>query len=243
MTREDRNNAAVSEAVGYIILFAIVTLSMGVIYAVGYPALQSNMDANVFESAEQNFIVLQGNMKKVSFDQAPVKILKVKLQGTSISVGNGSSITISYDNNTIHSSIGDIEFLKDDKAITYEMGSVFKRYPPRGMLMVSKPPMYIDTINNVSITTIGIVSVTGDTGMAGRGIATVMMKHGASEMNMSSGLTDVTLQINSTYAPKWKQYLEETGFEITNSTDSTVSARKNETILTVSKHIVYVEIT
>ncbi|MDI3486053.1 MAG: hypothetical protein PWQ50_1273 [Methanolobus sp.] len=80
MTREDRTNAAVSETLGYILLFAIVTLSMGVIYAIGYPALQSNMDANVFESAEQNFIVLQSNMERVAFDQTPVKVLKLKLQ-------------------------------------------------------------------------------------------------------------------------------------------------------------------
>jgi hypothetical protein len=244
MTQEDRRNAAVSETVGYILLFAIVTLSMGVIYAIGYPALQSNMDSTIFESAEQNFVVLQSNMKRVAYDQTPVKILKVKLQSASMSVKNESSITVSYDSENIYCPGGTIEFARDDKAINYEMGAVMKSYPPRGMVMVSKPQIYIEEINSVDVTTIGIVSVTGSETQSGKGIVSIVMKHQDSSINRSSGLTNVTLTINSKYAPKWEQYLEETGFTIANSTNpQIVIAQKNNTLLTVSKHIVDVDIT
>ena len=49
----------VTETIGFIFIFGIVILSMSLIYAMGYPQLQSNMAANVFESTEQSFIVLQ----------------------------------------------------------------------------------------------------------------------------------------------------------------------------------------
>jgi len=243
MTREDRNNAAVSETVGYILLLAIVTLSMGVIYAGGYPILQSNIDATIFESAEQSFVVLQSNMKKVSYDQTPVKILKVKLQSNTLSVDSDSSITINYDSDTILCPAGKIEFSKDKKTITYEMGGVFKKYPPHAMTMVSKPPIYIDTVNGIEMTTIGVISVKGDNSISGRGISSIIMEHNSSTMTMSPGITNVTVQVNSTHAQSWENYLKDTGFDIINSTDSTVIAMKNETLLTVSEHIVDVNIT
>ncbi|WP_292463736.1 hypothetical protein [Methanolobus sp.] len=244
MTQLDRNNSAVSETLGYIILFGIVTLSMGTIYAIGYPVLQSNIDANVFESAEQSFIVLQSSMKRVSFDQAPVKTLKMKLHGSEISVNDHSSnISISYDGTHLGTyPMGDIQFSKGKKSISYEMGSVIKKYSSTSMIMVSKPPVYTSTIDNKSVTTIGIVSINGNAWLSGRGITTVIMNHNSSRMEMPSGPTNVTVQIDSAHAPAWENYLEDAGFDISpGSTLDMVTATKNDTRLIVSRHIVDVK--
>lgn len=243
MTQQDRNDAAVSETVGYILLFAIVTLSMGVIYVIGYPALQSNMDANAFESAEQNFIVLQSNMERVAYDQTPVKVLRMKLQSSELTISNRSSITISYDGNTESYTTGEIEYSKDNKAISYDMGSVFKRYPPASVVMVSEPKIFTGTVNNVNVTTIGIVSVNGDSdSISGNGIVTLTMKNNASYMDTTSGLTNLTIRINSTHTQKWEEFLEENGFDITASNPPMVSAMRNNTYLTISRHVVDVDI-
>ncbi len=243
MTQEDRRDAAVSETLGYILLFAIVTLSMGVIYAIGYPALQSSIDTNIFESAEQNFIVLQSNMDRVAFDQTPVKVHKMKLQSSMISVSNESSMTITYDSNPpLPIPSGKIEFEKDGKTVAYEMGSVFKTYPSGSTLMVSKPPIYTSTIDNVNTTTIGIVSVNGHSSVSGKGIATLNLQHNSSSMDMTSSPTNLTVQINSTHASKWGEYLEDVGFSVANTTKSSVTAHKNDTMVIRSEHVVDVDI-
>jgi hypothetical protein len=243
MTREDRRNAAVSETLGYILLFAIVTLSMGVIYAIGYPALQSNMDANVFESAEQNFIVLQSNMDRVAFDQTPVKILKFKLQSSSIAVTNESFISLSIsDGSSWNYPTGEIVFSKDEKTISYEMGGVFKKYPHEATVMVSEPPIYVTSFENTSVTNVGIVSLNGHSQMSGKGIATINFRHNSSIMNMSSSTTDVNMQINSTHAFKWEEYLDEMGFTVDNVTSSSVNAHINNTMLIMTNHVVDVDI-
>ena len=243
MTRENRNEAAVSETVGYILLFAIVTLSMGVIYAVGYPILQSNIDANIFESAEQSFIVLQSNMNRVAFDQTPVKVLKINLMSSSISVSDRSSITINDSiDPPLQISTGEIVFEKDDKTIVYEMGSVFKTYSNGETVMVSEPPIFIDNIDGTNVTTIGLVTVNGDSYFSGKGITSLYLKHNSSSVERGTTITDVEIQINSTHAPKWEEYLEESGFTILSSDQSSVSARKNDTTLILSTHVVDVEI-
>jgi hypothetical protein len=243
MTQEDRKDAAVSETLGYILLFAIVTLSIAVIYAIGYPALQTNMESNIFESAEQSFIVLQSNIDKVAFDQVPVKVLKIKLQRSSVSVSNESSMTINYDGNPpLFVPTGEIVFEKSDKTLTYEMGGVFKAYPPDSNVMVSKPPIYVTADDDVTVTTIGLISLKGRGYASGKGITTISLHHDSSTMNMSPSITNVTVQINSKHASKWTEYLENTGFTITNTTSSTVSAQKNNTMLILSIHEVDVDI-
>lgn len=243
MTRENGNEDAVSETVGYILLFAIVTLSMGIIYAIGYPVLQSNIDANIFESAEQSFIVLQSNMNRVAFDQTPVKILKINLMSSSITISDQSSITIDDNiNPPLNVSVGEIIFEKDDKTIAYEMGAVFKTYSGGKTIMVSDPSIFTDTIDGKNVTTIGIIAIRGNESVAGKGITSLILKHNSSDVEKGSVLTDVDIHINSIHASGWKNYLEENGFTIISATQSTVDARRSNTTLILSRHVTDVKI-
>jgi len=240
MTQEDnRNEEAAAETIGFLYIFAIVMLSMSIIYVMGYPMLQSSMDESIFESTEQSFIVLQSDMKMVAFDQVPVKSLRIQLQSSSLSVTNNSNITIDYENGPQIFGSGEIEFQKNDNVLTYENGAVFKQYPT-GSIMVSNPRIYTDTINN--ITTIGIVSVNGNGSVGGAGIATLNIGHGTSISPLIKNNVNVTLRINSTYASEWETYLQSIGFNTTLNGSSLVALRNN-TMLVVGNHIVDVDIT
>ena len=244
MTQENnRNEAAVSETIGFIYIFAIVILSISLIYAMGYPALQSTIDASVFESSEQSFIVLQSDMKMVAFDQVPVKNLNIQLQGSTLSITNNSNITIDYPGNILTYATGEIEFQKNDRSLIYENGGVWKRYPD-GIVIVSNPRIYTDTINGNNTTTIGVVSIRGSSSTGGKGIAVLNMRYNTSEIYANQTLANLTLKINSTNARKWEDYLINTGFDISSeSTDSNVTAWRNNTALIVAQHLVDVEIT
>jgi hypothetical protein len=246
MTQEDnRKEAAVAETIGFIYIFAIVILSMSLIYVMGYPMLQSSMDESIFESTEQSFIVLQSDMKMVAFDQVPVKSLQIQLQGATLSVTENSNITIEYLDGTLQNFpyvTGEIEYQKNDKFLTYENGGVWKRYPD-GSIIVSSPRIYTSTMNGTNITTIGVVSIQGASLVSGKGIVTFSMKYNGSIINKTSSPVNLTLRINSTYASEWKSYLESRGFTTTNSTDSSLTAWRNDTMLVVGRHLVDVDIT
>ena len=166
----------VTETIGFIFIFGIVILSMSLIYAMGYPQLQSNMAANVFESTEQSFIVLQSNMKRVALDQVPLKNLKIKLHDTTISATNDSNITVYY-NGTLQPSLscqtGEIKYLKDERVLTYENGGVWKTYPG-GKVMVSHPHIYSTTTKDTNFTTISVISINGRGSVGGKGVATTL---------------------------------------------------------------------
>lgn len=243
MTQEDnRKEAAAAETIGFLYIFAIVMLSISLIYVMGYPMLQSSMDESIFESTEQSFIVLQSDMKMVAFDQVPVKSLQIQLQGATLSVTENSNITIEYAGETLYYVNGEIEYQKNDRFLTYENGGVWKRYPD-GSIIVSSPRIYTSTMNGTNITTIGVVSIQGGSVAGGKGIVAFSMKYNKSIINKTSSPVNVTLRINSTYASEWKSYLESIGFTITNSTDSSLIAWRNNTMLVVGRHLVDVDIT
>jgi hypothetical protein len=237
------NEEAVSEVIGFIFIFGIVILSMSTIYVLGFPALQKSMDDTVFESTEQNFIVLQSYMKMVGFDQVPMQSLKIRLQGATLSVTQKSNLTIVYDDVSPETYVtGEIEFNKNDNYLTYENGGVWKRYPD-GSLMVSKPRIYTGKINGSNITTIGVVLANGTSFQGGNGISILKMEHNDSSIINPPNLVNVTLIINSTYASDWRKFLESIEFTTTNYTDSSLTVIRNNTMLVVGKHQVDVDIT
>lgn len=240
----NREDAAVADTIGFIYIFGIVILSMSMIYVLGFPMLQKSIDDTVFESTEQNFIVLQSYMKMVGFDQVPVQSLKIRLQGSSISVSQKSNLTIKYDGETPETYVtGEIEFNKNDNYLTYENGGVWKRYPD-GSLMVSKPRIYTGSINGTNITTIGVILANGEYFQSGKGISILEMKHNDSAINKSSNLVNLTLTINSQYAKDWKEFLDTIGFETYLSDPySSLTAIRNNTMVVIGKHTVDVEIT
>jgi hypothetical protein len=87
------SESAVTEVVGFIMVFSIIMLSIGVIYAVGYPSIQSSKENTQFQNMEQSFMVLQSNIKTVAFDQAPVKTMRTSLGGGSLTVNSFRAIS------------------------------------------------------------------------------------------------------------------------------------------------------
>ncbi|VVB84604.1 Uncharacterised protein [uncultured archaeon] len=243
MNQEDnRKESAVIETMGFIYIFAIVILSMSMIYVAGYPMLRSSMDESIFESTEQSFILLQSDMKMVAFDQVPLKSLQIQLQDAALLATENSNLTIEYGDESLYLVTGEIEYQKNEKSLTYEDGGIWKRYT-EGSIKVSSPRFYTSTMNGTNITTIGVVQVQGDSVISGNGIVTLNMKYNETIINKTSGPVNVTLRINSTYAPEWKSYLESIGFTTADSTGSYLAAWQNNTMLVVGRHLVDVDIT
>lgn len=248
MIRENKiteNENAVSEVVGFILIFGMVVLAIGIIYAFGYPMLQSNMETSVFESSEQSFIVLQSNMKAVAFEQSPVKTVKMKLQGATLAYSNESSIQLDYNGTTIKKPLGRIEYIQDERRIVYESGGVFKLYNHDSQVLVSNPHIFSTvTASGENVVSVGIITLYGDeTSSGGEGIISLSMNHNDSQITQLNDNATLILTINSTLAPRWHTHLEEEGFTIISSSDSEVVAQMNNTNIIVGEHVIDVEIT
>ncbi|MDI6886681.1 MAG: hypothetical protein QMD22_10175 [archaeon] len=204
------SESAVSEVIGFILVFSIIMLAIGVIYAVGYPAIQSSKENTQFQSMEQSFMVLQSDIKAVAFDQAPVKTLKMSLGGGSltvypgkghITVINGTGIT-KYDG-----SVGMIEYEKKGRSIAYEGGGVWERYPAGSALKLSEPRIFVHDVAGNRTVFISIINISGVmSSVGGEGAASVVARFNRSSspyIDSTSVPENVIITVTSEYADAW----------------------------------------
>ena len=219
-----KSDSAVSEVVGFILVFSIIMLAIGVIYAVGYPCIQSSKKNTQFQNTEQSFMVLQSDIKMVAFDQAPVKTLKTSLGGGSLTV-NSSKGHIKVENATgtiwYDDTIGVIEYEKNGRSIAYEGGGVWEKYPVGSALKLSEPRIFAhNTSTGIRTVFVSIINISSDlSSVGGEGTASVVAR-----LNRSH-TPDIT------YSPG----------NVTKSFD-TVTAKILYDTLVVNEHVIEVEV-
>jgi len=209
-----KSESAVSEVIGFILIFSIVVLAISAIYAVGYPTIQSSKENAQFQNMEQSFMVLQSNINTVAFGQAPVKTLKTSLGGGSLTVyPSEGRITVSPGDWDVL--IGAIEYEKNGRSIAYEGGGVWEKYPAGSAIKVSEPRIFVHEDNGdrtVSVSIINISSENGISSVGGEGGASVVTRFNRAhtpEPDYSPGTVTITVT-SYYYADAWGRYFNET---------------------------------
>ena len=209
-----RSESAVSEVIGFILIFSIVMLAISAIYAVGYPTIQSSKENAQFQNMEQSFMVLQSNINTVAFGQAPVRTLKTSLGGGSLTVNSSEGhITVKNGAEWYSGTIGAIEYEKNGRSIAYEGGGVWEKYPAGAAIKVSEPRIFVHGDigdRTVSVSIINISSEKGISSVGGEGAASVTVRSETSTypLNITSlpGGGNVTITVKSDYADAWRRY-------------------------------------
>jgi len=192
-------------------------LSIGAIYAVGFPVLQSSKDATQFQSIEQGFLILQTDLFKVALDQAPVRTTKLgTAEGGSLrSDPDACNLTIeithsgNVDSHTV--AMGNIEFNSRVGSVACENGAVVVKYQA-GSVMLSKPRMFNSTDQGDIL--FSLVKINDSFSSRGGGIVQVTISN--PRFNESVFNTpevyqngDLTLKVDSVYADAWARFLSD----------------------------------
>lgn len=115
----DNRDAGVSESIGFMLIFTIIIAGIGLVTLYGYPMLlqqQTNADEQIME---KNMIVLQNDLKSLTYKMVPYK-------ETSLKVGSGSLVVYNMNYDTTNSAQFQIY---DDSGIIGTAGSQLQFYP------------------------------------------------------------------------------------------------------------------
>lgn len=208
------NEEAVSEIIGFIIIFGIVVTSIGIVYANAVPQLQESREVENVQNAERAFSVLQNNIDDVAVRQAPSRSTQIRLQGSSIDIRRLDS----YINITVHPKSGTPFFMDanyssivytntNDLRIVYENGAVFRSIRDGGSGMTYKPNWRINSREVV----LPIIDTRGEGQVSGT--STVLLRAedaGLAEKNVTQ-VDEVNITIKSPRADGWEIYMR--GFE------------------------------
>lgn len=240
MGRQDyfKDEWAVSETVGFIIIFGIVMAGIGLVTLYGYPALMSQQSEANIRNMEKNLIVLQSDVNTLAYKSVPYKETTMQVSGGVLSVeepdptdptspffiiSNATSplLAVAYFPQGKFSP-GELHFLSDSDYIYVglENGAVVKSQAG-GSVMLSEPRWFIDTVTAGTTTmVITLIQVVPSTTLAKSGISTVQLSieplpigpGGANVIDQTPDGNEV--QISITIADKfynaWKNYFENT---------------------------------
>lgn len=234
MTGQDRG---VSDALGYVFVFAIITITIGLIYASGITGLTDVQQNEQTDNVQQAFEVLDNNIQDLTQRGAESRATEMKLSGGSITVGqsvilhvktNSTQPTVCNETRPTTISTRPIVYQKDGEEVIYSIGAVF-RSDGTNSAMVSRPEWVVGDENSiismVTTTTAGSTSTGGHTS-----ILVVAKKQGRSlrcTFEEPSTPVRVNVTIESARAPAWEQYFDDQGYDVTSSSQDRVVAKFN----------------
>ena len=206
------NDRAVSDIVGYVLVFSLIIATVGVVTTVGFGTLSDRQSAERINNVERAFDVFATNMEDVYRDGAPSRATEMRLAGGELRHGDPVRITIADANENktnVTISPRPLIYADGDTEIVYVAGAVI-RSEPESAVMIRNPPFYahsegavfplIETFRTSgpsTVSTDGTVRVTS----TARGVNTSVSEAFEQAENY-------TITVESPRSDAWMRYLE-----------------------------------
>jgi len=218
LTKINHENA-VSETIGFIIIFALMMTGIGLVTLYGYPMLmQEQQNANL-RNMERNMIVLQNDLKNLVFKAIPYEETSLQVSGGSLSINSGQGIEY-FTVNVSGSPFlpfpdgkfypGQLTYYSDSGGIvSLENGAVLLRYENQpGSVMISEPRWFYDPPTNTLV--VPLINLNADASLSQNGIGNVRMNLVNSSTLEDSGMVvDVEYHDPSNnFATAWNNYFQ-----------------------------------
>jgi hypothetical protein len=185
-TRDD----GVSESIGFLLIFTIVIMGIGLVTLYGYPMLLQQQTGADEQIMEKNMIVLQNDFKSLTYKTVPYKETALKIGGGSLevnslkttgptfcvgdTVGCGANYGLMPNNKT-----GDLRYHSSSSQaeISLQNGAVVKQdLSTSGSVMLAEPRWFYDDQTKTMV--INLICINSSAYMAHEGIGTVQMELG-----------------------------------------------------------------
>lgn len=188
----------VSEALGFMLIFTMVIVGIGLVTLYGYPMLLQQQVSADEKIMEKNMIVLQNDVKSLTYKTIPYKETSLKIGSGALSAFNYSSTyaTVDVYDSGAHPAgngyvnafrSGDLRYVSDsaDTDISLQNGAVVKRqHIATGSAMLAEPRWFYDPTTNTMV--INLIRINTSTTMSRAGIGTVQMELGETNYTYST---------------------------------------------------------
>jgi hypothetical protein len=243
------DESAVSETIGYILIFTIVLTCIGIILLYGSGVLDNAKDQNNFKSMEHGLSLVQSDMKQVAMDSAPVKTTKIHMNGGTIFVNSTTGkLTIAYPGYSYENTTGSLSFMASGvyNSLSIENGGLWEQYTDdTAGTVVSTPRIYgVDDTDTIVINVIRIFPK-NSLASSGTGTLNVVTKFNKTLVYdyPSNGGTDIlTLTYDTKYPTAWKDFfLNQSDDMVSFSPSATISGNQVTLTLNDVKEVIIVD--
>jgi hypothetical protein len=232
----ERKGKAVSESIGYLIIFSLVLTGIGLITLYGYPLLMQQQSSANMRNMEQTMIVLQNDIKSLTYKLANYKETSLRVSGGTLSLygppNTPQRFVIQQETagGFVFSPppLGELRYFSptDNTVIVLENGAVIEKpLTQTGSFMLADPRWYLDNSTGLRTLVINFMNLSSTPGsnqlLSQTGVGTVRMRLARANMTTQDWVpadnATITYYPSNTatimpdgYARAWKNYLTNT---------------------------------
>jgi len=207
------DDRAVSDVVGYVLTFSLITISVGVITVGGFSTLEDRQDAERINNAERAFDVLAANVEDVYRGGAPSRATEMQLSGGTLRYGETTNITLrKADNASINrtAQVTSVVYSDGETEIVYEAGAIIRT--ERGGSVILRSPPYRFGPERTLLPLVRTTRSTGGSSVSLEGTIRVESARTSIDTEIAPELADpsgdLELEIESERQDAWNRYLE-----------------------------------
>ncbi len=206
-----RDDRAVNEVIGFVLVFSLVLTTVSLVYGAGFAGLESARDVERVNNAERAFDVLANNFQQMGRGEAPNRATEIKLADAQLTTTAGREMTINATgmNATGAESVAIRYDAPGDTSIVYEHGAVI-RTDGDGAVMRREPDFIFEDGNVV----VRFIEPRGSNQGVGGSTSTVLVRAERLKSDVlanrdtTSNVT-VRLETRPDRAGVWEEYLNE----------------------------------
>lgn len=211
----------VSDVIGFVLVFGLVVLSIGLIYTVGFGALQDVQRAEAIENADRAFDIVAANLDEINRNGAPGRNTELQFAGGQVALTGEVTVVVNVTGGGRSAivPIDPISYERGESGLYYTAGAVVRR-DRDASVVVNEPPFRFGEERTV----ISLVQTTaaGETASVGGGSVRVNARREGARVIVAntSGVT-YFFNVTSPRYRAWDRYLSRRGLDC--STDASVN--------------------
>ncbi|MFC7324024.1 hypothetical protein ACFQMF_05435 [Halorubrum rutilum] len=216
------DDRGVSDVVGYILVFSLITITIGTVFAVGITGVEDRREAERVANVERAFDVFDDNLRDVQRYGDPSRATEIRLAGGTLATSGETRFVLNRttgggDNVTLAEwQAGSLTYRDGDTVIAYDAGALV-RSDGDGSVMLSDP-RFVAAYDRTTIPIVDLVPEEADASVTGEGtvqITTVdQLDTGSETSRFDAAGETLHLRVESAHAGAWRRYFQRTdGFE------------------------------
>ena len=212
-----QDRRGVSETIGFVFVFSLIVLTVGVVLTVGYGGLQDARDAERVNNAERALDVFADNLEDVTHRGAPSRGTEIRLAEATLGSGPPTYINVTGLNGgspeffTGNYSTDPVVYGSEDTQIRYAAGGVTRVQSGGSSMLV--PPEFVLSQGHVVIPIVQL-SVEDST-VAGSQTVLVRAERNIREVVVSDdgGVDTLRVNVSTPASAAWGSYLRGQGLD------------------------------
>ncbi len=215
--RSQGSDRAVSDVVGYVLVFALVTATIGTVFAVGFVGLEDRQNAERVANVERAFDVFDDNVRDIQRYEDPSRATEIRLSDGTLSLQAETRVTLEYENESgtfdgRSFRMSTLTYTNGDTTIAYEGGAWFRVDGDRATMR--SPPRFVAEDDRTVLPVVRLIRDDDVEAIRTDGTVQVSTRLSGSSTNRypvpaSGEVESIRLRIESPYADAWAEYFEE----------------------------------